>query len=113
MTDIDEILDLTPTDLHYLVQGVKLKRLDDIQRELENESLRMKMSASNDKGKPLYKNIKEIFDYDKEVKKVLQEDNKFTVSAETVNAFAKSKNYAEELVNKRFAFTAREETVNE
>lgn len=113
MTNIDEILDLTPTDLHYLVQGIKLKRLDDIQRELENESLRMKMSASNDKGKPLYKNIKEIFDYDKEVKKILQEDNKFTVSAETVNAFAKSKNYAEELLNKRFGFAAREETVNE
>lgn len=113
MTNIDEILDLTPTDLHYLVQGIKLKRLDDIQRELENESLRMKMSASNDKGKPVYKNIKEIFDYDKEVKKVLQEDNKFTVSAETVNAFAKSKNYAEELLNKRFEFTAGKETVNE
>lgn len=98
MNNIDTILDMTPSDYSYLMTGYRLKRLDDIQQELEKEILRNKLNATDKKGKPVY-TFKKVFNHEKEVKDVMYETRKQGVNKETVDKFTQSMENVHEAFN--------------
>ena len=101
MSDIDTILDLTPSDFNALLRGSRLKRADEIARILENEALISKMNATDKKGKRMYK-MKDVFDHKKEVNRILEEEGVLPkASKEQVDRFRDSKMKAEEILNRR------------
>lgn len=104
MTDMEAILDLTPSDFNALLRGYRLRRADSIAQMLEDDMLISKMNATTDKGKPKYK-PKEVFDHKKEVRRILDEEGALPkVDKEKVARFAQSKKYAEDVLNKKLKF---------
>lgn len=98
MNDVEAILDMTPSDYSYLMIGFRLKRLDDIQTELEQEVLRNKLGATDKKGKPMY-SFKQVFNHEKEVKDVMYDTRKSGVKKETVDKFKESMDRVHEAFN--------------
>lgn len=102
MNDLEAIHDLTPSDYSALMRGYKLSVADDKMLELERERLRNKMTETDAKGKPKHSNMKQIFDYQKEINEIMSEYEAIPkVDPELVTRFADSKKRAEDILNSR------------
>lgn len=102
MNDLESILDLTPSDYSALMRGYKLSVADGKMLELERERLRNKMAATDEKGKPKHSNMKQVFDYQKEIDEIMSEFEPIPkVDPELVTRFTDSKARAEEILNTR------------
>src|SRR5699024_6390010 len=98
MNDLEALLDMTPSDYSYLMIGYRLKRLDDIQTEVEKEVRRNKLGASDTKGKPMY-SFKQVFNHEQEVKDVMYDTRKSGVKKQAVDKFKESMDRVHEAFN--------------
>src|SRR5699024_4246122 len=98
MNDLEAILDMTPSDYSYLMIGYRLKRLDDIQTEVEKEVLRNKLGATDKKGKPMY-SFKQVYNHAKEVTNMMYDTRKSGVKIETLDKFKESMDRVHEAFN--------------
>ena len=102
MNDMDTILDLTPSDYAALLRGYKLSVADNKMMTLNAEILRNKLSATDAKGKPKYTKLKQVYDYEKELREIEAESSPTPrIDPAKVRRFADSKARAEAVLNAR------------